>query len=56
MLVIVTSYHCMEFEGKLMNQTWENDEKPSFGFDFGLFGVNLVPKTFDFCIFKTFKR
>ena len=27
MLEIVASYHCMEFQGKLMNQTWENDKK-----------------------------
>ena len=24
MLHIVASYHCMQFQGKLMNQTWEN--------------------------------
>ena len=40
------SYHCMQFEGKLMNQTWENGQKPSFGADFGLFGPNLVPQFF----------
>ena len=27
MLEVVASYHCMEFQGKLMNQTWENDKK-----------------------------
>ena len=27
MLYIVASYHCMQFQGKLMNQTWENGEK-----------------------------
>ena len=25
MLDIVASYHCMPFQGKLMNQTWEDD-------------------------------
>ena len=36
MLDIVASYHCMQFEGKLKNQTWENGEKkPSFGSNFG---------------------
>ena len=24
MLDILASYHCMQFQGKLMNQTWEN--------------------------------
>ena len=27
MLYIVASYHCMQFQGKLMKQTWENGEK-----------------------------
>ena len=27
LLDIVTSYHPMQFKGKLMNQTWENDKK-----------------------------
>ena len=29
MLDIIANYHCMQFQGKLMNQTWENDKKPS---------------------------
>ena len=33
---IVGSYHCMQFQEKLMNQTWENGKKPSFGPNFGL--------------------
>ena len=28
MLDIVASYHCMQFQGKLINQTWENGKKP----------------------------
>ena len=44
MLYIVASYHCMQFQEKLINQTWENDKKPSFGPDFGPFGPNLDPK------------
>ena len=32
---IVGSYHCMQFQGKIMNQTWENSKKPSFGPEFG---------------------
>ena len=35
MLYIVASYHCMQFQGKLMNQTWQNDKKPSFEPDYG---------------------
>ena len=26
-LNIVSSYHCMQFQGKLMNQTWKNGKK-----------------------------
>ena len=33
MLDIVASYPCMQFQGKLINQTWENNKKPSFGPD-----------------------
>ena len=44
MLDIVTSYNCMQFQGKLMNQTWENDKKNSFEPDFSPFGKNLDPK------------
>ena len=29
-LDIVPSYHSIQFKGKLMNQTWEHDEKPTF--------------------------
>ena len=25
------SYHCMQFQGKINNQTWENGRKLSFG-------------------------
>ena len=41
MLDVVADYHCMQFQGKLMNQTWENDKKPNFGADFGPFGPNV---------------
>ena len=41
MLDIVASYHCMQFQGKLMNQTWENSKKPIFGPDFGPFSPDL---------------
>ena len=41
MLEIVASYHCMQFQRKLMNQTWENSKKPSFGPDFGPICPNL---------------
>ena len=40
MLDIVASYHCIQFQGKLMIQTQENGEKPYFGPDLGLLGQN----------------
>ena len=41
MVYIVASYHCMQFQGKLINQTWKKGKKPSFGPDFDLFGPNF---------------
>ena len=38
MLEIVAGYHSLQSQGKLMNQTWENGKKPSFGPDFDPFG------------------
>ena len=46
MLDIVASYDCMQFQGKLWNQTWEHDKKTNFGLDFGSFRPNLGPKIF----------
>ena len=46
MLDIVASYHCLQFQRKVMNQTWENYKKPSFGTNFGPFGPNLGSKNF----------
>ena len=46
MLDIVASYHCMQIQGILVNQTWENDKKTSFGSDFGPFGPKLGPKSY----------
>ena len=43
---IIASYHCLQFQGKLMNQTWENGKKPSFSPNFGPFGQNMGPKFF----------
>ena len=40
MLAIIASYHCMTFQGKLINQTCENAIKPSFWPEFGPFGPN----------------
>ena len=35
----------MQFQGKLLNQTWENEKKQTnFGPDFGSFGPNLGPE------------
>ena len=52
MLYIVASYHFMQFQGKLMNQTWENGKTPSFGLDFGPFDPNLGSK---FIFFREFQ-
>ena len=46
MLDIAASYHCMQCQEKLMNQTWENGKKHILGPDFHPFGPNLGPKTF----------
>ena len=39
-LDIVASYHCMQFQGKLMIQTQENGGKPHFRPDLGLLRPN----------------
>ena len=53
MLDIVASYHCMQFEGKLKNQTWENGEKkPSFGSNFGPSRPNSLLQFSFFFFFK----
>ena len=43
MLYVVNVIGCSEFlfQEKLMNQTWKNGKKPSFGHNFGHFGSNL---------------
>ena len=46
MLDIVASYHCIQLQGKLMNQTWENDENSNLGPDFCSFGPHLGTKSF----------
>ena len=46
MLDIVASYHCMQFQKKLTNQTWEKVKKTNFWTDFDIFGPNLEPKFF----------
>ena len=51
MLVIVASYHCMQFQGKLMNDTWKNKKKtPSFGPNFGPFNPNSGCQNFFFLV------
>ena len=44
-LIIVASYYCTHFQGKIMNHTREDGRTPSFGPNFG---QNLVPKK-SFC-------
>ena len=46
MLDIIASYHWMQFQWKLTNQTWENSNKPSVGIDFDPFGPKFHPKNF----------
>ena len=46
MLYTVASYHCMQYQEKLKNQTWKNGKKPSFGPDFDHFGTYLGPNFF----------
>ena len=46
MLDIVASYYCMQFQGKLMNQTREKGKKPCFRHDFGPFAPNSGPQIF----------
>ena len=36
----------MQFEGKLMNQTWENGQKPSFGPDLAFLAQIWSPNFF----------
>ena len=40
MLHILASYHCLQFQGKRIIQTQENDKKTHFGTDLGPFGPN----------------
>ena len=46
MLYIAATYHCMQLQGKLINQTWENSKEPSSEPNFSPFGPNLGTKFF----------
>ena len=46
MLDIVASYHYIQCQGKLMNQTWKNSKNPNCGPDFVPFGPNLGHQIF----------
>ena len=46
MLKIVASYHCMQFQGKLMIQTQENGKEPHFGPTLAPLGLNLGSQFF----------
>ena len=50
MLDIVASYHCTQFQEKIMNQNWENAGKPSARSNFTPFWPKFSPKNF-FCGF-----
>ena len=45
---IVTSYHCMQFQGKRMIQTQLNDKKLHYGPDLGRLYPNLSCQSFFF--------
>ena len=45
-LDILASYHCIQFQGKLMNQTWKNGKKTNFGPNFNPFSPNLSHQIF----------
>ena len=50
-LLLVVFRNCsklspIQFKGKVMNQTRENDKKTNFGPDFASFGPNLGPQNF----------
>ena len=44
MLDIVASYHCIQYQGKLITQTQKNGEKPHFEPDISPLGLNSCPK------------
>ena len=46
MLGIVPSYHCMQFEEKVMESKLRKGKKHHFRYSFGLFGQNLDPNFF----------
>ena len=54
MLEIIARY-CMQFQGKIKNQTWGNGKKPSFRTNFGPFDSNLDPKKFFMNFFTSTK-
>ena len=43
MLDIAASYHYIQFQGQLTNQTQENGKKTNFGPDLGSFDPNSPP-------------
>ena len=43
---MVPDYHALQFKGKPVKQTPENDEKPNFRPYFGMFGPNLGTKIY----------
>ena len=43
MLDIAASYHYIQFQGQLTNQTQENGKKTNFGPDLGSFDPNFLP-------------
>ena len=52
MLDIFASYHCMQLQGKLMNQTWENGKKPLVLEPISAHLAQIWPANFFFFFFK----
>ena len=46
MLDIAVSYHYIQFQGQLTNQTQENGKKTNFGPNLGSFDQNLPPPSY----------
>ena len=44
--LIVPSFSLVQYQGKLMVQSWKNDKKPKFWIDFGPCAPNLSPQFF----------
>ena len=56
LLDIIESYHCVQFQEKLINQTGENGWKPSFGPQFWPVLTQILSRNNFFCVGFTSTR